>query len=379
MENIMDFDYGLYMGMQTNNSLGSGLDAYNKRGPFQIQILPKWVSTNGTIHPHLQRVDAETFVIVFMAGQTLYMNGQVSDPFFSANTPSPGGSGSYVADWEATALGCLQQIQICVTLKSGQICYPWSKGFYSKRVVDDLVSSGDEDTLRDYVEVLPYLVRFASLPDYLQKRSGTPASLLMARLRLGSFGFVHSINTTQQWIAEVEAWFTKTMYWLRFGVLTIAINEIDPRNNDLAPAQSPVEKNSSLCDMVLLIDSDYTNINFIGFCAILVSVVVVWLVSYINRIGLCLITAFLVVVGLVSYIIQQIEWVAGKISDLLDDAKKRLQPYSERAWKGIYGVWEGIHCVWEGIHRVYRKMFIDVKLSVNVSIELMRRGDSYTR
>jgi hypothetical protein len=60
----------------------------------------------------------------------------VDDPFFAAHNEVkyPGADPSYFPDYEATALGCLEQFQYCIGISN--FCTPWKP--YAKELLQDI-------------------------------------------------------------------------------------------------------------------------------------------------------------------------------------------------------------------------------------------------
>lgn len=67
------------------------------------------------------------------------------------------------------------------------------------------------------------------------------------------------MDPNEKWIQEEQAWFVKAMLLVRVRMLKIV-------QNYLAPEQIPLNpiREYSLCDLVLLRDGDYLNIDGVG-------------------------------------------------------------------------------------------------------------------
>jgi hypothetical protein len=96
-----------------------------EKGPFDVTVLPGF--TAGTnyfgqpepliLNDFLQRNDSQSFLVILRAGLSQY-SSTVDDPFFSSHNeenlyPDQPGLSGYVADYEATALGCIEQFKYC--------------------------------------------------------------------------------------------------------------------------------------------------------------------------------------------------------------------------------------------------------------------------
>ena len=113
----------------------SGDKMAQEEGPLDLTILQG--TTAGTdfypdhpplkLNPALQRDDGQSFLVVYRAGSA-YCPEMVDDPFFSAHNiaavfPGQESFTTFWADAEATALGCVEQFQLCFPpLKLPQPC-----------------------------------------------------------------------------------------------------------------------------------------------------------------------------------------------------------------------------------------------------------------
>jgi hypothetical protein len=82
------------------------------------------------------------------------------------------------------------------------------------------------------------------------------------------------MDPNEQWIQETQAWFQKAMLLVRVLILKIAQNE-------LAPGQLPLNpiREYSLCDLILLLDGDYINIDWIGMWITLAVLIIICIAS----------------------------------------------------------------------------------------------------
>jgi len=170
-----DVDQNAYsMTLQTLNgpnnfsNQSSGVRLAFGNGKKDLTILPAVSNKNKSsvelpsffIHKYLKRKDAESFLIIRRPGKlNMYPPRSggimipVDDPFFAAHTVPPfGDPTSYLApklpDREATALGCIEQFQFCVSTVG--VCTPW-EARSSQLSVDmyNLVQQEQIDTSRE--------------------------------------------------------------------------------------------------------------------------------------------------------------------------------------------------------------------------------------
>jgi hypothetical protein len=274
--------------MRTDNSPDSGLELFRRKFDFSIQILPG-ISSNITletakhIHPLLRLSDAQTFVLVLKAGGTWYSSpNPITDPLFEARKLAPQ-SIYYIPDREATGIGCGEQTQICIDFPSGLKCYPWTKGLrdYPRTLFRDLQQFNDIDTVREYMVVFWRNLESSSgeqsLQYFIRRRFILPNPLLVKPLVLDPFriSMIRNIDTERQWISELSALFNKARYWQKITTLAIVRNTLNRKNN------TPFDLGKySLCDKILFIDADFTNINWIGMWITVGVLLLLWIISY---------------------------------------------------------------------------------------------------
>jgi hypothetical protein len=282
---------GLSLNMQTDNALGSGLEMVERGNGLLLSILPVPYfqvtrETSGLIHPILRQPDGQTFVFVFRAGATLqYSTRPITDPFFSASTLWQDAS-FYVPDREATAIGCIERFQVCFDSKSagGYRCYPWMRALmdYPKEMAPELLLSFGLELMMDYVSVFTRNLEIltSSVLHFLQRRTNLRRALLAPQMRLSpmSPGMIYNIDSARQWILELDALFSKAMVWQKMRTLSIIDNDNDYSNNTLLAPGKPSA--ASLCDRILLIDGDYTNISWLGIWIMISILLLLCLISY---------------------------------------------------------------------------------------------------
>jgi hypothetical protein len=287
-----EYNANLSLPLWTNNTPESGREVFNKGGVFQLQVLPKNpLRRYGNIfnlHPSLARRDGHVFVIILKAGRTLYSAtpGPISDPFFTANTILSESNSStneifYFPDMEATALGCIEQVQVCLT--SDNTCDPWSAHLITAdRAFKELRKSQGDEIAWDYFDVFSRSLEYSSVHALLRSRMPLPRPVLLAPYHYSnstSTGILHNIDPKRQWIFDLEALFTKASYWRKIQMLAIVQNSFIPENATL-PSFLTLMKRKSLCNRIIFRDSGYVTIDWMGLCATMLSLFVIWLLSY---------------------------------------------------------------------------------------------------
>jgi len=108
----------------------------------RLMYMKTWQYPPSTIHEALRNQDGQPFLIIHRAGRIQFRR-MVNDPFFAAHQPGRFPEWSFCSDYEATALGCSEQFQYC--LSNSGVCTPWGtlseqnhekvEGFLSKEAV----------------------------------------------------------------------------------------------------------------------------------------------------------------------------------------------------------------------------------------------------
>jgi len=282
------YNANLSLPLWTNNTPKSGREVFNKGGVFQLQVLPKNALGGFDNILSLVRQDGQAFLIVLKAGRTLYSAtpGPISDPFFTANTIQSESNSStdeifYFPDMEATALGCIEQVQVCLTYNN--TCYPWSAQLLpADRAFKELQKSQGNEIAWDYLHVFSRSLKYSSVHAFLRRRMPLPRPVLLTPYHYSNStgaGILHNINPKRQWIFDLEALFTKVGYWQKIQMLAIVQNGFIPENATFHSILSPT-KWKSLCNRIIFRDSGYVTVDWMGLCATLLSLFTVFLLSY---------------------------------------------------------------------------------------------------
>jgi hypothetical protein len=99
--------------------------------------------------------------------------------------------------------------------------------------------------------------------------------LLISIYRLSSV--VPYIKPTEQWISEVKAWFETAFLTARFTMLSV-VQRAGPRTKqpDLNDLIDPMH----MCDRILFLDDNYTNLDFVGLMVTLSALLILCATSY---------------------------------------------------------------------------------------------------
>jgi hypothetical protein len=222
---------------------------------YDLHLYPTGDTSNisDSIHPSLRRDDGQVFIVMFRAGKSFYSK-QMNDPFFAAHNNFS--NGYYIPDYEATAIGCVEQFRLCF---NGQepICTGWRGQHVSLDLFFSIIPNVTSDLQLglDLVFIYIFFTDFATVQQYLFLRSGVEA-LLSSSFRINNV--VQVFDQTHQWALEVETWFVTAFLNARYALLQIVRRQGPDRAPD---APKSVFK---LCGIILYQNNNYTNVDFIG-------------------------------------------------------------------------------------------------------------------
>jgi len=153
---------------------------------------------------------------------------------------------------------------------------------FPKGMAPELLLSFGRELSMDYVKVFDRNLEIcaSSVLDFLQRRTNLRRPLLAPQMRLNPTnpGVIRDIDSARQWILELDALFSKAVVWQKMRTLSIIDNDNDYSNNTLLlPGKLSA---ASLCDRILLINGDYTNINWLGILILIAFLLLLWLISY---------------------------------------------------------------------------------------------------
>ena len=312
-------------GPNPRSNQSSGLQMAQEKGPIDLHVLPgynigaeNFDQSQEQLHRALRRDDGQSFLIIYRAGSTSYFE-PINDPLFAAHNkfkPWPA-SFDYCADFEAAALGCVEQFQLCLA----DYCTPWGPRAKSMApMIDHLLESYPGSIPRNSTAALlledwgnqsglsanEINTMFGVFPltlavfDYLTFRiTFNKMMLLTNRHSYGDFMRLLDDND-EQWTIEVETWFMKAILSaiLRFQFAMMC----HPKGFDSSFSDQYIRE-WALCGRILFRDSDHTNINWIALWTTIVSCTIICLVgNYIEGVHHALQTCLRCFVELFSWL-----------------------------------------------------------------------------
>jgi hypothetical protein len=256
---------------------GNYVASYSRQQPaYDLNVYPIGLQgdQSETIHPSLRRDDGNVFIVMFRAGRSLYETSTpIDDPFYAAHNKFDPITTVYAPDYEATALGCVEQYRLCWNAGTS-FCTQWGMPINVVMGLMGLIypnMTTDRELLLDLLFVYPYFTSMASVDKYLHQRTGTQM-LISSLFRDGDV--VLDLKHKEQWVLEVQAWFITAFLNARYSLLQI-VRRDGPKRTGNEP--KPMLK---LCDSVLFQNNDYTNIDFISLLACTSVLLLICVVSW---------------------------------------------------------------------------------------------------
>jgi hypothetical protein len=270
------------------SSESSGALMFEANGPLDLTVLPRNLFGANPFEPHklndlLQRSDSRPFLVIYRAGATKYLH-DIDDPFFSAHNIIDSDKPHTCADYEATALGCVEQIQYCFPQSQRPIyCTDWGAGSdqyfdmltylwtHSVRSKEDeghphsLLERSNDQHLLSMNEMLNLFQHFQSrfgIYEYLSMRIEFHKMLPLRQGKMHSENMRGLDSDNEQWVLEVETWFMKAYL---SGILTTqdgALFTFEHVGSGFSPEYI---REWRLCGRILFHNQDFTNIDWIGF------------------------------------------------------------------------------------------------------------------
>ncbi|KAF4332665.1 hypothetical protein FBEOM_13536 [Fusarium beomiforme] len=240
--------------------------------PERTPGLLVWLTQYGDFDLEGGQSHGEVLVLVYDAGLSRYSQS-IDDPIYSAHVREF--DVVYWPDYEYTMMGCLEQHRICVS-GSPSICTRY--GTISDAMFEIMYQKprlpADQETIYDELRAIHEYGDLGSVHHFLTIRGASAMRPTIDNSVLGPFEF---INSRQQWIRNVKAWFETSL--LDYRLYLLANLAEDGRFGGLKKGR--VREN--LCGHVLFLDGDFTNINFLGLIITLVFIVIITGCSHAER------------------------------------------------------------------------------------------------
>ena len=257
----------------------SGLKMKRLKGRNDVSILPTTRTHTAlltreylfpTLNRSLQKKDGMPFIIIWRGGTVDYRE-PVDDPFLSAHQElNRRNFPTYCSDQEATGLGCVEQLQICLPEIGRCSSWGWqsqNEEFLKEEANMEFLNRNRTPDYGYYEKVIfqnllgDLMSQFFSLYRYLNfqakfSKIEIPLTTLHKKLKKVEHG-------DEEWVFLVEKWFQKSylqgIFWVQNGARWHLVESF----SRLTPKQ---KEHISFCDRIVFRDSGYTNVNFLGVC-----------------------------------------------------------------------------------------------------------------
>jgi hypothetical protein len=172
---------------------------------YPFSVVQAGVASGEDFHPSVRRDDGHVFFTMLRAGRSLY-RAPIDDPFYAAHNNS---AGFYIPDYEATALGCVEQFRMC--FNDGKKSFCTNMGQSINITLELVVWGVAEKVLGTGLDSLGLDINFiynafftglGSLTQYFYIRTGTQV-LLTSVFKQGDI--VDFVDQKEQWVEEVKS------------------------------------------------------------------------------------------------------------------------------------------------------------------------------
>ncbi|KAM7217298.1 hypothetical protein V8F06_007355 [Rhypophila decipiens] len=235
---------------------------------FQTWAVRSGPHQDPTIHPDLDLVSGKTFIVAFKAGRVRYMQ-PINDPMYSAHSRQ--GGRFYLADYEYTALACVEQNQICHSGSAASSFEPACTPYTSFDVAtQEFIPIGTRTSEINHESVKNFhtfwdLFRSCDAGAFVEARG--IGSLLPGQPNIQNW-FNVQLNPDVQWMLDARAWFESSFLLFRVHLLAMV-------TGDRAGAHYHADESArdELRGRALPADGDHTNIHLLALVASPLSII----------------------------------------------------------------------------------------------------------
>lgn len=230
-----------------------------------------WIYEN--YHPGLKIDDGDMFIVRFKYGLGFSVGTPYYNPFFE-RAPDPV---TVRHGPETYALGCFEQYQLCFDKK----CMGWSNATEATREMSHFLQSNyDHDIASEVLKVHSLLIEATSLRTFMARHSGSPTFIHSILRQFPELETIFRNSPKEQWHREVQSWFELSFLTAKFALLA----SVQGAKGQSAAPEDHFSNTSWICDKLLFLDNNPTNINFIGLMATLSGLLVLCLISLMGKI-----------------------------------------------------------------------------------------------
>lgn len=177
--------------------------------------------------------------------------------------------------FSAGALGCFEQYRLCFD----KTCTGWSNSSTAVTTLSDMLQldfktlSGTE--LLKVLRTQELLQDASSVRRFLAHNHRYPVLIRSMKAFLPQFAEFHRDRPDEQWHWEVRSWFELSFLITKFSLFA----SVQGVNNTSRYPDDHFRYTDWICSQVLLLDDNYTNVNFIGLMATFAGLLMLCLLS----------------------------------------------------------------------------------------------------
>jgi hypothetical protein len=322
--------------------------------PILKNYKPGYVYEN--FHPGLKSDDGDVFIVMFKFG----VGVPGFTPFYAGwrDILLSEGQDDLYNSWGAitNVLGCFEQYQLCFDER----CMEWSNATEAtSKMFQFLQSNYDYDIASEVFKIQSLLIKATTIRTFMTYRHDLSMMARSMWYLSPQLKFISENSPFKQWHWEVQSWFEMAFLTVKFSILA----SVNGEKENSTWSYNPFSNTSWICDKLLFLDDDSTNINFIGLIATLSSLLVVYLASIMRRIlvwikhglGICW---------------KVCRWVGAALRSLWKDLLHDLA----LAYKWVQGAFDGAA---EGAKAVSQAMYRGFGLFAGVVLLPSRRSSDY--
>jgi len=245
---------------------------------YSLLIDDKRGSIYENFHPGLKSDEGDVFLAMLKFGvgrDTLsYSPRGELEVYIASKFYGPGFSSFIHA--RTYALGCFEQYQLCFDER----CTRWSNAIDATSQMFQLLQSNyDNDVTSEVLEVQNLLIDIFTVRNIMHYRFNSPIMLRSIWKDLDDLYYEYTIN---EWHWEVQLWFEMAFLTAKFSLLDRG--QAPHKYCSWCNQFSSSTDTDWICDKLLFLDDDSTNVNFIGLMATLSGLLGLCLISAIGRI-----------------------------------------------------------------------------------------------
>jgi hypothetical protein len=228
-------------------------------------------------HPGLRRDDGDMFVVMFQ-----YSVGSRTTPFYvfwREGWMRQGRDAEYNAVGSTTtAVACVEQYQLCLHKE----CTGWASAANVTEEMTQILQRGyNLGTSSETLAPQALLIEAGSLRSFLWSHYRQPMiirTLMPENATMNLDMYLHG----KQWHWEVQSWFNLAFLTTKFSLLTSSQGD----TREVWQRTQHFPNTSWICDKILYLDDDYTNVNLIGLMSTMGGFAMIILLSYVHKVNL---------------------------------------------------------------------------------------------